>query len=302
MKKIISLCLACTMLATVCVFSASCSEMGLTLPSIITTQAAGDTSLSATTEITPSATTSAGTTQATTNAPKPPPDLSKIAKINYLDFRPKMNKWAEKDADGNYVHTFFGDKDYVDENGNPGGDHYPFALYNDSVKGVNYKFTNYGETLKLTATDANNPGIAFELSLFNTYFIGPEEREGAEYVKIRFKNHSSSTKLTFMGYYQGRLDARATATIDIEPNSDEWQTITISMVEGTTNSANNFTKRNAWLSYLKEFAIYPFGYNKDCEATVGAEMEIDYVVIGSKQYVESYFSALEQAEYDKHKN
>ncbi len=298
MKKTISLCLACVMLAAACVFSASCAQVGLTLPSNITTQPAGQTSgtsLSATTEITTSAKPSAVTTQATTNAPTTPPDLSKVAKINYLDFRPKMNKWAEKDADGNYKYTSFKGSDYVDENGNPGGDHYPFALYNDSVKGVNYEFTNDGETLKLTSTDVTNPGIAFEFSLFNTYFIGPEEKEGAEYVKIRFKNHSSATKLTFMGCYYGRLDARSTATIDIEPNSDEWQTITLSMVEGTKNSANNSSKNNTWNSYLKKFAIYPFGYNKDCEATVGAEMEIDYVVIGSSEYVNSYKSALEKA-------
>lgn len=304
MKKTISLCLACLLLVTACVFSASCAQAGLTLPSMTTPlvgQTSG-TSLSQTTGITTSAKPTAGTTQATTSAPKPPPDLSKIAKITYLDFRPEMNKWAERDADGNLVYTSFTDKDLVDENGTPGGDLFPFALYLDGSgfnKNLDTSFEQNGETIKLTATGAENPGIAFEFDLLMSYAIGAEELERAEYVKIRFKNKSSATKLTFMGtnnsYGAGRLDMRVSATIEIEPNSDEWQTITLSMVEGTKNSANNRFKANTWNSFLKQFAIFPFGYGKDCEAKVGSEMEIDYVVIGSSEFVASYQSELEKS-------
>ena len=302
MQKTISLCLACLLLVTACVFSASCAQAGLTLPSMTTplvVQTSG-TSLSQTTGITTSVKPTAGTTQATTSAPKPPPDLSKIAKITYLDFRPEMNKWAERDADGNLVYTSFTAKDYVDENGNPGGDFFPHALYDNYALGVKYEFKENGEILTLTATDATNPGITFVFSQFDTYAIGAEELARAEYVKIRFKNKSSATKLTFMGtnnsFAVGRQpDPRVSASIDIQPNSDEWQTITLSMVEGTKNSANNRLNANTWNSFVKKFAIFPFGYGKDCEAKVGSEMEIDYVVIGSSEFVASYQSELEKS-------
>ena len=300
MKKTISLCLACLLLVTACVFSASCAQAGLTLPSMTTPlvgQTSG-TSLSQTTGITTSVKPTAGTTRATTSVPKPPPDLSKIAKITYLDFRPEMNKWAERNADGNLVYTQFAGSDYI--NSESGMSYYPFALYHENNgynKNLDISFGNNGETLKLTATDAENPGIVFGFSRFDTYAIGAEENTRAEYIKIRFKNKSSATKLTFMGtnnsYGAGRLDMRVSATIEIEPNSDEWQTITLSMVEGTKNSANNRFKANTWNSFLKEFGIFPFGYGVDCEAKVGSEMEIDYVVIGCRSYTDTYQSALE---------
>ena len=300
MKKIISLCLFCVLIASVCASTAACSPAGLTLPSNITTQPTGSTSLSVTTEITTSVTTSAATTQATTSAPKPPPDLSKIAQIALLDFRTKTNKWAEKDKEGNYKYTKFKESDYVDKYGNPGGDYYPFALYlPQNSRGLDYSFNEGGETLKLTSTNADNPCIAFECSRLKTYLIGKESDGRAEYVKIRFKNSSSATKLSFMGtnpsFANGSLDKRISATIDILPNSDEWQTITLSMVEGTVNSSYNITKFNTWNSYLTKFAIYPFGFGNDCEATVGAEIEIDYVIFGSSEYVNSYSSKLEKS-------
>ena len=55
----------------------------------------------------------------------------------------------------------------------------------------------------------------------------------------------------------------------------------------------------AWSSSLKEFGIFPFGFSSgksdECEAYVGAEMEIDYIVIGSYDYVTAYQSTLEKA-------
>ena len=304
MKKIISLCLSCVLLAAVCAASASCAQMGLTLPSGISTQHTGATAYS-TLWATTRPTTSATTSVATSNVPKPPLDISKIPEINYLDFRPEVNKWAEKDADGNYLYTSFDKDDYVDQDGNPGGDYFPFPLYYP-ISGINYEFKNNGEVIRLTATDTKNPGIAFELARMNTYPVGPQENGTIEYVKIRFKNNSPSTKLTFMGtnpFAGSNLDARASATIDIIPNSDEWYTITISMVEGSKSSANNFqTGENRWLNHLKKFAIYPFGYGKDNETVLDDKyyMEIDYVVIGSKEYVTSYQSELEKAEYNEY--
>ena len=88
-------------------------------------------------------------------------DTKGITYINYLDFSPKNNKWDEKDADGNHIHTSFSGNDYVDENGNPGGDYYPHALYYSGInKGVeaDYTFVQNGEVIRLSTMDTKNPG------------------------------------------------------------------------------------------------------------------------------------------------
>ena len=231
-------------------------------------------------------------------------DAKGIPYIDYLDFSSSKNQWAEKDDNDpeKYKYTSFVTADLLpDANGTP--KYFPHALYH-SGSGLEYEFLqDNNEVIRLTAKDTNNPYIAFEVDKLGSYSAGSENNGKMEYVKIRFKNNSPSTKLTFMGsdIYKGTnsLDSRATATIDIEPNSSEWQTITISMVEGTMNSRNNSDAgKSTWFANLKSFAIYPFGYNKDNEAIVNDKyyMEIDYVVLGSKDYVDSYQSELEKKE------
>ena len=98
-----------------------------------------------------------------------------------------MNEWAKKDENGKYKYTEFASKDYVDEDGKKGGDHFPFALYLEKhSNGINYEFKENGETLKLTATDVTNPGTAFQIEKMNSYPLGEETNGKAEYVKIRF--------------------------------------------------------------------------------------------------------------------
>ncbi len=234
-------------------------------------------------------------------------DANNIPSIDYLDFSAKNNKWAERDAEGNLVYKRFTDNDFVDENGKNKaetgvvGTYYPFAIYlenNSYNKNLDMQFMQDGEVIRLTATSTDNPAIAFSFANLRTFAIGKQDGGAAEYVKIRLKNNSPSTKLTFMGTNEswgaGKLDQRVRATIDVEPNSSEWQTITLSMVDGTFNT----TGVQAWSSFLKEFAIFPFGYSKDNETIVNDKyyMEIDYVVIGSYEYVSSYQSALEEKE------
>ena len=225
-------------------------------------------------------------------------DASGIASIDYLDFSAKNNKWVtDNPATGS-----FGDKDMIQVDGTY---YYPYAVYIDDDspssqynKNLDRTFVQDGEVIRLTATAQENPGIAFRFSQLNTFAIGAQTEGKAEYVKIRFKNNSPSTKITFMGTNQswgaGKLDQRIRATIDVEPNSSEWQTVTISMVDGTFNT----TGSKAWGSFLKEFAIFPFGYNKDNEAIVNDKyyVDIDYVVIGSYEYVTGYQSAIETKE------
>lgn len=230
-------------------------------------------------------------------------DTKGITYINYLDFSPKNNKWDEKDADGNHIHTSFSGNDYVDENGNPGGDYYPHALFY-SAPGIKYEFKQNDEVVRFYATDTDSEhGIAFEVASMSTYPLGSESKGVMEYVKIRFRNNSPSTKLTFRGtnpYSGSNLDDRVTATIDVEPNSSEWQEVTISMVEYTMNSRNNTSMagQNTWMASLKKFAVYPFGYGKDNESLVNDNyyVDIDYVVLGSKEYVTNYQSELEKKE------
>lgn len=230
-------------------------------------------------------------------------DTKGITYINYLDFSPKNNKWDEKDADGNHIHTSFSGNDYVDENGNPGGDYYPHALFY-SAPGIKYEFKQNDEVVRFYATDTDSEhGIAFEVASMSTYPLGSESKGVMEYVKIRFRNNSPSTKLTFRGtnpYSGSNLDDRVTATIDVEPNSSEWQEVTISMVEYTMNSRNNTSMagQNTWMASLKKFAVYPFGYGKDNESLVNDNyyVDIDYIVLGSKEYVTNYQSELEKKE------
>jgi hypothetical protein len=66
------------------------------------------------------------------------------------------------------------------------------------------------------------------------------------------------------------------------------------MVDGTLNT----TGSKAWNSFIKQFAIFPFGYSKDYEGIANEKyyVDIDYVVLGSYEYVTSYQSALETKE------
>ena len=225
-------------------------------------------------------------------------DANGIASIDYLDFSPANNKWDERDAEGNLLYTSFNDSTMIEKDGKY---YYPHATYleNDGYnKNLDYEFLQGGEVIRLTATADDNPAIAFDFATLRTFAIGSQDNGGAEYVKIRFKNNSPSTKLTFMGTNEslgaGKLDSRIRATIDVEANSSEWQTITISMVDGTLNTVGS----KNWSSYLKRFAIFPFGYSKDYEGIANEKyyVDIDYVVIGSYEYVTSYQSALETKE------
>ena len=300
MKKVCSLCLAMAIITALCAFVTSCSNftVGLTLPSAVTTSFLSDIITTGTTSTTAATTAKTKPTTATTkmtDISERLPSPTTISQITFLDFRPEMNKWADRDENGDLLHTGFTDNEMTEKNGQY---YYPHALYlekNGYNKNLNFSFKENGETIKLTATNAENPGIAFEFANSNVYPIGIENQSNIQFIKIRFKNNSSATKLTLMGmnlsYANGNLDPRVRATIAIEPNSSEWQTITINMYDEVFNTTGN----KNWNSRLKKFGIFPFGYGNDCQAYKGAEMEIDYVVLGSYDYVTSYQSELEKS-------
>lgn len=206
-----------------------------------------------------------------------------------------MNKWAETDENGNPKYTKFVDKDMTVIDGKY---YYPFALLS-GCEGLNYSFSEEGETLKLSVNSIEQkPHIAFRFSNTAVYKIGKESDSKIEFLKIRFKNNSSATKMTIWGSHASlgatRPDPRLGITLNIEPNSSEWQTITVSMYDAVKNNKYGGTY---WEGMLGQgIAIYPFGCD-DCSAYLGAEMEIDYVVIGSRDFVETYQSELEKVGY-----
>jgi len=292
MKRTFSLFLAVATIAALCAFTVSCANItvGLTLPSVVSTQQTlipGTTAASTTASATNKTKRTTATTKITDISERLPSPQN-IKKITYLDFRPEMNKWTDRDESGNLLYTYFSDNQMIQENGIY---YFPHAIYlqeNSYNKNLEFNFQQNGELLKLTATDAENPGIAFKFAFLKTYNIGIEDNGNIQFVKIRFKNKSSATKLTFMSsnesYSAGRLDQRVRATIEIEPNSSEWQTITFNMYDEVFNTSGLYN----WNSFIKEFGIFPFGFGEDCEAYAGAAMEIDYVVLGSYDYVTSY--------------
>lgn len=180
-----------------------------------------------------------------------------------------------------------------------------------------------GEVFRFESTDSSiYPGIAFEIDMNhdNVFPIGLESSDPkkAEYVKVRIRNHSACDQMTF-GFVTPSTNngkfVQATVTELTEDvtekkyaSSGEWATYTFSM--HTVNMNTNYsdliydpTDENAkpgsrWGSYLHEFIIFPFGYDvTDGSGNYpGAAMDIDYIVIGSRAYVDSYQSALEQKE------
>jgi hypothetical protein len=157
--------------------------------------------------------------------------------------------------------------------------------------------------MKVTATNQEETsGLVFRVASFNQFLAGSEAGKGTEYVKIRIKNNSPSTKLTLgagvTNYGGGALDRRLRATLDIEANSSEWKTYTFSVRDLNFDTTGTYY----WATYIRELAIFPFGYSDQYtdqyEGIVGDQyyMEIDYVVIGSYEYVSSYQSALEEKE------
>lgn len=225
-----------------------------------------------------------------------------ISCLNYLDFSAENNKWAERNDKGELIHTSFTDADL---NANSG--FYPYALLNEKRgtyhENLKYEFTNDGEVMKVTATNQEETsGLVFRVASFNQFLAGSEAGKGTEYVKIRIKNNSPSTKLTLgagvTNYGGGALDRRLRATLDIEANSSEWKTYTFSVRDLNFDTTGTYY----WATYIRELAIFPFGYSDQYtdqyEGIVGDQyyMEIDYVVYGSLEYVTGYESALEKKE------
>lgn len=242
---------------------------------------------------------------------------SKIACVDFLDFSKENNDWwAEQKEDGTWSpkELFMSP---TDDDFNVCGAYIPTDMKNliTYLKNkVAWSLTDNGEVLHLkTTSTASNPGIPFCVDDAGSAInLNSEVKGGTEYVKIRIRNYSTADQLSF-GYtctaWGGggrRFMEKTIASIDIEPVSTEWKTYIFSYPEA--NAATNYndlckdSKTGAispqYGGKLQDLILFPFGYNvKDgTGAYEGAEMDVDYIVIGTKDYVENYKSELEKKE------
>jgi len=241
---------------------------------------------------------------------------------NLLDFNKATNElWAQYDeATGkwsckiDWKDTFDQPKDADD---NPIA---PVLRPYSSFSAHKWSLSSNGEVFQFESTDSSiYPGISFGIDQAhsNVFAIGKESSDPkkAEYVKIRIKNYSSCDQMTFAfvlaNTNNGNFVNATISELTVDENgkqygsSGEWETYMFSM--STINQNTNYeellydptnekdTPKSRWGGSLYELLVFPFGYDvSDGTGNYpGAKMDIDYIVIGSKNYVENYQSALE---------
>ena len=240
-----------------------------------------------------------------------------IACVDFLDFSVENNNWAQQNEDGEWVPNFDTDNAWDEDN-----DWYPSQASLSTNKTYGYsKYTegkldwsliDNGEVLHLESISSSvAPGMCFNLDSDHFTIKSGREKDGLmEYCKIRIRNYSTSNQVSFgMASYLGSgpvfLINRVT-DVAIQNNSSEWITYTFSLLDcNIATNYKNLLRRDSegnlipiWKGYLGEVLFFPFGYNKEnaTGAYEGATMDIDYIVFGSKAYVESYTSKLEEKE------
>ena len=238
---------------------------------------------------------------------------------NLLDFNKETNAlWAEQTADGKWQSKLEWDR-YGEYPSDENGLITPVLHKYDSFSAHKWSLIEDGEVLHFESTDASiYPGIAFTIDMAQegVFKTGKESNSVAEYVKIRVRNHSSCDQITFgfvMNHTNGGKFVNATiseltedATGKQYESSGEWQTYTFSMDQVNMNTnyedliydPETEEPKSRWGGKLYELIVFPFGYDvTDGTGNYpGAAMDIDYIVIGSRSYVDSYQSALEVKE------
>ena len=258
------------------------------------------------------------------SAAKIAPGDKDIYYSNLLDFNSETNAlWATKNEDGSWSAIEIDAYDQpTDADGNICSPILSSAYSSYSAR--KWSLSDDGEYLNITSTDASiYPGVIFILDgAHNGIFpVGRESNTPpkTEYVKIRVRNYSTCDQFT-LGNAQNHTNGGkfmpvtiSDLTVDMNgkkyESSGEWQTYTFSMYELNKNTnygdllydpeTEEFSdKKNRWGGKLYELAIFPFGYDVD-DGTgnyPGASIDIDYIVMGSLDYVNNYQSALEQKE------
>ncbi|MBE6666109.1 MAG: hypothetical protein E7603_07835 [Ruminococcaceae bacterium] len=254
-------------------------------------------------------------------------DDKNIYYSNLLDFNSDTNKlWANQKEDGTWEAIEIDPYSQpTDENGKICSPILSSAYSSYSAR--KWWLSKDGEYLTIQSTDASiYPGMIFILdAAHNGVFpVGRESNTPAkaEYVKIRVRNYSTCDQFT-LGNAQNHTNGGKFMPVTISDlggtnldhngkkyiSSGEWQTYVFSMYELNKNTnygdllydpeTEEFTdKKNRWGGNLYELAIFPFGYDVD-DGTgnyPGAKVDIDYIVMGSLDYVTNYESALEAKE------
>ncbi len=132
------------------------------------------------------------------------------------------------------------------------------------------------------------------------------------YIKLRLKNNSTATQLSvgFFGTGMGSSFAflpYSLADLPIDTLTDEWTTYTYELRDRNvkTNyldglaSGTTGTLQSRWGGTLYRLMIAPFGYSNQTSGNGpynGASLTLDYLVIGSEDYVNAYKSTLEEQE------
>ena len=257
-------------------------------------------------------------------SPKPlERDENNIVKMDFLDFNPESNALGAKEKDdgsGNWeCFISYGDWEWPQ---NPDGEQIAPFLKNSYLTNTAFSFIENGEVLHFEVTgDTDTPGLYFILDAPHdeTVPIGAEDGDNkkAEYVKIRVRNYSTASRFTIaFAANQTNNYKFVNATISdmkIDMNnkeyksaSGEWETYIFSM--RTINIATNYEEllptntdgevQTRWGGYLEALLLFPFGINvtDGTGPYIGAAIDIDYVVLGSLDYVTNYKSTLEQKE------
>ena len=219
-------------------------------------------------------------------------DQSTIPCIDFLDFADDNMYWATPDENGKYPVL------------NPTENSKPTSAvisdeYDTYLNRLDWSLTDDNEVLHLVSNSSESCGMAFKLGEFrHNINIGLESAGAAEYIKIRIRNTSASTKISFAWQRNGLSGwTRAVSTLDIAPNMTGWYEMVINIRNLNIDTNTASTRDGAfWGAQIKDFCIFPFGYNGyggAYEGYEGASMDIDYIVIGSYDYVTNYQSDLQ---------
>ena len=252
-------------------------------------------------------------------------DETGIYYSNLLDFNKETNElWAKYNAETEKWESALKWGQYepqpMGENGMPSA---PVLHSYSSYSAHRWSLIEDGEVLHFESTDASiYPGIAFtyDMAQDRIFKIGKESNDPkkAEYVKVRVRNHSVCDQMTF-GFVlkntnNGNFVQATISDLTVDANgkkyasSGEWETYVFSMYEINMNTnyseliydptKEGVTPSSRWGGEFFELLIFPFGYDvTDGTGNYpGAAMDIDYIVIGSKDYVTNYESALEVKE------
>ena len=254
-------------------------------------------------------------------------DFSADTTALWARYNEETGEWEQNEGPDDYGDVMIIDgSNYnqpVNEDGKPIAP--ALKIYSSYSANTSWSLTENGEVLHFEVTgNTSYPGLSFVVDEYHekNMNVGSESASTklAEYVKIRVRNYSSATRFTF-GWANNSTNGGKfiSATIsdlftdangkNYKSGSGEWETYIFSMRD--INSATNYLEQltsdpeindglpqSRWGGNLYELLLFPFGYNvtNGTGAYPGAAIDIDYIVIGSKDYVTNYKSELEKKE------